>query len=131
CILEGGGMAGKLIKDLKKAQLAFYDNKWKEQEKKGSTALKVMFTPAGGNMFMLEGNPATIAVYLATQMSRASVGQTMDFAGLSSNALLVAGLFADMESLEFDAWIVLEPDYNQGHKATTILSKDHKTVLSC
>ncbi|KAG5719504.1 hypothetical protein E4T56_gene11305 [Termitomyces sp. T112] len=77
CILEGGGMAGKSVEELRRAWLAFYDNKEKEWEKKSSTALRVTFTPAGGSAFTLEGDPATIVAYLAMQMSRllsASVG---------------------------------------------------------
>ncbi|KNZ81023.1 hypothetical protein J132_03012 [Termitomyces sp. J132] len=73
CILEGGGMAGKSIEELKKVCLAFYDSKQKEREKRDKAVSKITFTPAGGSMFTLEGNPVTIAAYLAMQVPKTAM----------------------------------------------------------
>ncbi|KAG6886627.1 hypothetical protein C0992_003084 [Termitomyces sp. T32_za158] len=99
CILEGGGMAGKSADESKKARLAFYNEKRKEREKKGRSTSKVTFMPAGGSAFTLKGDSATIAAYLAAQTPKMSPLQTSEFAGLSSDALPVAGLLAAAEEL--------------------------------
>lgn len=138
-ILEGSGMARKSVKESKKACLAFYNNKQKERKKKTKTTSKIMFTLARGSAFTLEGDPMNIAAYLAMQTPKTVSTPAAEFAGLGSNVLPAAGLLADVEGLEFDAWVVLEekPDSKSTklninrHKATTMLTEDHETVLSC
>ncbi|KAG6870750.1 hypothetical protein C0993_004184, partial [Termitomyces sp. T159_Od127] len=119
CILEGGGMVGKSIEELKKACLAFYDGKQKEREKRDKGVSKITFTPAGGSAFTLEGDPATIAAYLATQAPKTATTDApkAEFAGLGYDTLPAAGFLADAEGLEFDAWIALEEEHGDGYKA--------------
>ncbi|KAG5735106.1 Copia protein [Termitomyces sp. T112] len=141
CILEGGGMAGKSIKESKKARLAFYDGKWKEREKRDKAVSKMTFTPAGGSIFTLEGNPATIAAYLAMQAPKTATTDApkAEFTGLGYNTLPAVGFLADVEGLEFDAWIVLEEEHGSQcrigpemdrdwYKANNTSEEDHELI---
>lgn len=57
CILKGGGMARKTIKESRKAWLAHYKLKGKDVKKPNS---RVTVTPLGGSAFTLEGDPEFI-----------------------------------------------------------------------
>ncbi|KAG5732243.1 Copia protein [Termitomyces sp. T112] len=142
CILEGGGMAGKSIKELKKVCLAFYDGKWKEREKRDKAVSKITFTPAGGSAFTLEGDPVTIAAYLAMQAPKTAMTNApkAEFAGLGYDTLPYAGFLADAEGLEFDVWIALEEEHGSQcgigpemdrdwYKANNVSKEDHKLIL--
>ncbi|KAG6885464.1 hypothetical protein C0995_009266 [Termitomyces sp. Mi166 len=98
CILEGGGMAGKTTEESKWARLAHYDNIRKD---KGKRISKVTFTPAGSSAFTLEGDPETIAAYLATKGLLTALAK-QEFAGLASDNIPSAGALTTIEDLEID-----------------------------
>ncbi|KAG5732007.1 Copia protein [Termitomyces sp. T112] len=142
CILEGGGMAGKSIEESKKACLAFYDSKRKEREKRDKAVSKITFTPAGSSVFTLEGDPATIAAYLAMQAPKTATTDApkAEFAGLGYDTLPAVGFLADAEGLEFDTQIALEEEHGSQcgigpemdrnwYKANNASKEDHELIL--
>ncbi|KAH0578444.1 hypothetical protein H2248_012588 [Termitomyces sp. 'cryptogamus'] len=132
CILEGGTMEGKTLEESKKARLAYYKNLKKDKKKTS----KITFTPTGGNAFTLEGDSEMIATYLATQTAKTNnFSSKPEFAGLASDEIpsASAGSLADVEELEFDAWIVLEEELRAGLDWNKHTKHDpcHESVLSC
>ncbi|KAG5720955.1 Copia protein [Termitomyces sp. T112] len=132
CILKSGGMAEKSIKELKKARLAFYNGKWKEREKRDKAVSKITFTPAGSSAFTLEGDPVTIAAYLAMQALKTATTNApkAEFAGLGYDTLPAARFLADAEGLEFDAWIALEEEHGSQRSRIDLIEskpKSHST----
>lgn len=108
CILEGGGMAGKMLDEAKAAHVAHYKaRKDNREKKKGATRLTI--TPAGGSVFTVEGDAEALAAYIAAQTNKVpGTAPKAEFAGLAAD--MVPTSLEDAETLEFDAWIALEEE---------------------
>ncbi|KAG6885835.1 hypothetical protein C0992_004874 [Termitomyces sp. T32_za158] len=68
--------------------------------------------PAGGSAFTLEGDPETIAAYLAMKgaSARSDTLPKQEFAGLAADTVPMTSSLVKVEDLEIYAWIMLEEE---------------------
>lgn len=116
------------VEELKKVCLAFYDSKWKEREKKNKTASRITFTSAGGSIFILEDDPATIVAYLTNAYTKINhhthCRVCRPYLALMPTHCQIPCWCGGSRMTGFNI-------NTDGYKATTMLTKDHKWALSC
>ncbi|KAG6806788.1 hypothetical protein H0H87_002249, partial [Tephrocybe sp. NHM501043] len=99
-------MAGKTLEESKKARQAFFKEK-RDGKRDGKQQKKLTITP-NGSSFVVEGDPESVALYLASQKNFTSTNTTIksEFAGLAADPTPTAYVLSEEESLEIDAWII-------------------------
>lgn len=103
-------------------QIAKFDTQHKAKDKVPMTS-KITIMLLGGAAFTIKGNSDTIATYIATQGIMAPAATKPEFAGLAADKLPGPVSLAEIDVMEFDAWIAVEEEPRARVNWSNLISK--------
>ncbi|KAG6898459.1 hypothetical protein C0993_006771 [Termitomyces sp. T159_Od127] len=105
--MAGGGMAGKMVEESRKAWIAHFEAQKKEKDKKVTS--RITITPSGSVAFVVEGDSDMIATYIANHSGVVANVTRPEFAGLASDSLSITSM-NNIEAMEFNMLVALEEE---------------------